>query len=99
MDRLNQFIVLIGQAVPKSDINIPKVEFSGNKFVAAMNIFLGIMGAISVLMIAIGGFKYTMSMGEPTSIKKAKDTILYAVIGLLIAILAGTIVNFVLGRV
>ncbi len=99
IDRINQVLVLIGQAVPKGDVNIPKVEFSASKFTGVMNIFLGIMGAISVLMIAVGGFKYTMSMGDPGAIKKAKDTILYAVIGLIVAILAGSIVNFVLGSV
>ena len=56
-------------------------------------------GSISVIMIAIGGFKYVTSLGESQAVAKAKDTILYAVIGLAVSILAFAIVNFVVGRI
>ncbi len=98
MDKLNQIAILIGQVVDKSQVNIPKVENPDQKIKPIMNLFLGLMGVISVLMIAIAGFKYTMSMGDPGAIKKAKDTILYAFIGLFVAILGAAIVNFVLGQ-
>lgn len=55
-------------------------------------------GAISVIMIIIGGFRYIVSGGDPSSTKGAKDTILYAVIGLVIAIFAQTIITFVLSN-
>ncbi len=61
-----------------------------------INMMLFLLGAIAVVMIVIGGFRYTTSNGEASSIKSAKDTILYAVIGLIVAILAYAIVNFVL---
>jgi len=60
-----------------------------------INTILMILGAVSVLVIIIGGVMYTLSSGEATAVKKAKDTILYAVIGLVIAILAYAIVRFV----
>jgi hypothetical protein len=56
-------------------------------------------GSISVIMIAIGGFKYVTSLGEGQAVAKAKDTILYAVIGLAVSMLAFAIVNFVVGRI
>lgn len=62
-----------------------------------VNILLFVLGAIAVIMIIIGGIRYTTSNGDASSIKGAKDTILYAVIGLVVAILAYAIVNFVLG--
>ena len=62
-----------------------------------VNILLFILGAIAVIMIIIGGVRYTTSNGDSSAIKGAKDTILYAVIGLVVAILAYAIVNFVLG--
>lgn len=60
------------------------------------NVLLFILGAIAVIMIIIGGIRYTTSNGEASHIKSAKDTILYSVIGLVVAILAYAIVNFVL---
>ncbi len=63
-----------------------------------INTLLYILGVIAVLMIVIGGIRYTTSNGEASGIKSAKDTILYAVIGLIVAILAYAIVNFVVGR-
>lgn len=61
-----------------------------------VNILLFVLGAIAVIMIIIGGVRYTTSNGDSGAIKSAKDTILYAVIGLVVAILAYAIVNFVL---
>lgn len=63
-----------------------------------VNILLYILGAAAVVMIVIGGLRYTTSNGDSGAIKSAKDTILYSVIGLVIAILAYAIVNFVLSQ-
>ena len=61
-----------------------------------VNVLLFILGAIAVIVIIIGGIRYTTSNGDPGQTKAAKDTILYAVIGLIVAILAYAIVSFVL---
>lgn len=63
-----------------------------------INLILTVLGMIAVIMIVIGGIRYTTSNGDASSIKGAKDTILYAVVGLIVAILSYAIVNFVLGR-
>lgn len=68
-----------------------------NGIKTVVNVLLFVLGAIAVIMIIIGGIRYTTSNGDSSSIKGAKDTILYAVIGLIVAILAYAIVNFVLG--
>ncbi len=54
-----------------------------------------LIGALSVIMIIVGGFRYVVSQGESGRVKSAKDTIMYAVIGLVVAILAWVIVDFV----
>lgn len=64
-----------------------------------INIFSLVVGVVSVIMIIIGGFKYITSGGDSSNITGAKNTILYAIIGLVIVALAQTIVRFVLGRV
>ena len=58
-----------------------------------------LVGVVSVIMIIIGGFKYVISSGDANNTKSAKDTILYALIGLVIAVLAQVIVAFVLNKV
>ena len=62
------------------------------------NTLLLLIGIVAVIMIIIGGFQYIMSTGDQNRTRVAKDTILYAVIGLVVAVLAYSIVNFVLGR-
>lgn len=62
-----------------------------------VNTLLFIIGAVAVVMIIYGGFSYITSRGESAGITSAKNTILYAVVGLVIAILAYAIVNFVVG--
>jgi len=64
---------------------------------SVVNVLLFLLGAIAVIMIIIGGIRYATSNGDASGIKGAKDTILYAVIGLVVAILAYAIVNFIVG--
>lgn len=68
----------------------------GNVIEQVTNVLLFIIGAISVIMIIIGGIKYTISNGDSGAITSAKNTIFYAVIGLVVALLAYAVVNFVL---
>jgi len=67
------------------------------RFKDVVNILLYIIGAIAVIMIIFGAIRYTTSGGDSSHVKAAKDTILYAVVGLVVAILAYAIVNFVVG--
>ncbi len=69
-----------------------------NMVQTAINAALVVLGMISVLMIVIGGIRYSTSNGESAKVKSAKDTIIYSVVGLVVAIMAYTIVNFVVGR-
>ena len=64
-----------------------------------INILLWAIGIVSVIMIIIGGFRYVTSNGDSSQVTAAKNTIMYSVIGLIIAIFAYGIVNFVVFRV
>ncbi len=55
-----------------------------------------VVGILAVIVIIIGGVNYTLSQGDPGKVKKAKDTILYGIIGLIVSLLAFAIVQFVL---
>lgn len=69
---------------------------AGNMIKNVINILLYVLGAIAVIMIVVGGVRYTVSAGNSSSTKEAKDTIIYAIVGLVIALMSYTIVNFVL---
>lgn len=64
-----------------------------------LQVFSAVVGFIAVIMIIVGGLKYIMSQGDANSINSAKNTLLYAVVGLVIVALAQIIVRFVLHRV
>ena len=61
-----------------------------------INVLLFIVGALAVVMLIWGGIRYTTSAGNATSIAAAKNTIMYSIIGLVVAFLAYAIVNWVL---
>ncbi|MBB1531753.1 hypothetical protein HG461_001340 [Candidatus Saccharibacteria bacterium] len=63
------------------------------------NTILLIVGLISVIMLVYGGLRYILSGGDSKKVTDAKNTILYAIIGLIISLLAFAIVNFVLNSV
>lgn len=61
-----------------------------------VDFIIGLIGIVAVFMVIFGGFQYTTSQGDAGKVKKAKDTILYGIVGLVVALLAFGIVNFVL---
>lgn len=68
-------------------------------FTGITNTILYFIGIISVIMLIFGGLKYALSAGDSKKVTDAKNTILYALIGLIISVLAYAIVNFVLNIV
>lgn len=64
----------------------------------AISVLSFVVGIAAVIMVIIGGFKYVISNGDSNSINSAKNTILYAIIGLVVAGLAQVLVRYVLSR-
>ncbi|MBR2659756.1 hypothetical protein IKD60_03275 [Candidatus Saccharibacteria bacterium] len=64
-----------------------------------LNVIISVLGIVTVIMIILGGVQYMTSQGDPAKATKARNTILYGVIGLVVALLAFAIVNFVLDEV
>ena len=80
----------------KSDDQSADLFGDGGIFRTITNVLLFLIGAVAVIMLIIGGIRYTISGGDSTAVTSAKNTILYAVIGIVVALLAYAIVNFVL---
>ena len=86
--------VVDGSGCPESDSENSLPTIVGK----VINIFSWVVGAVSVIMIIYGGFKYITSGGDTNGVTAAKNTILYALIGLVIVALSQIIVNFVLNK-
>jgi hypothetical protein len=63
-----------------------------------MNVYI-VAGIVAVIVIIVGGIRYTTSGGDASGVKAAKDTILYAVVGLVVIIMAAAITDFVIKNV
>lgn len=70
----------------------------GGIFQRVANVLLLVLGAVAVIMLIIGGFRYVVSGGDSNAIEGAKNTILYAIIGIVVAFLAYAAVNFVINQ-
>lgn len=64
-----------------------------------INVVIGVVGVIAIAVIVIGGILYVTSAGDATKAKRAQHAIMYALVGLIIAILAFAIVNFILANI
>lgn len=86
--------------VSDTDCDTGDAEGSVNNIITTViNIFSLVVGVVSVIMIIIGGLKYITSGGESGNVTGAKNTILYAIVGLVIVALAQVVVKFVLNRI
>ena len=86
-------------AIDANNLGLPRVaanDATWGNLIGGVFVFTG---AWALLFIIIGAVRYASSAGDQGLITKAKDTILYAVIGLIVSMLAFTGVQFVLGRI
>ena len=72
-------------------------DLQGN-VIAILNAVIGVLSFVCVVVIIIGGVTYMTSSGDAGKVKKAKDTILYVLIGLVVCVLAFALVNFVISN-
>lgn len=89
----------IGEGINCAGNSLPE-NLSGREGIITIviNILLAIVGTTAVIVIIVGALRMVLSAGNEKTVESARNTILYAVIGLIIAVLAFAIVNFVVGR-
>ena len=93
---MNRFFYLLAKLeVPST---LPQTDANGVKIQTVLQVAFVVAGSIALLVASIGAFKYVISQGDPQAVEKAKNTILYAIIGLVVALSAWTLVTFVLNR-
>lgn len=95
----NFLLTLAQTIIDKNTANLPEVAADQSTLGTILNFIWKVLGILSVIFVAIGGLKYTLSAGDSNQVNSAKNTILYAVIGLVISLSVFLIVNFVLSKV
>ena len=80
------------------DTGLPTVKANGDQLQAALQIVFGVIGALAVLMIVIAGLRFVLAQGNSQETARARNTIIYAVLGLVISLAAEAFVAFVLGK-
>lgn len=95
MDRIRMMLanIDIGGQVDKIEGGDVSLEVSVRNI---LSVVFTLVGVIAVVMIVVGGIFYIISQGNADKIQKAKSTILYGIVGLIVTLLAFAIVNFVL---
>lgn len=98
---ITNYLTGMAKILDKNSLDIPKdgggnpVTLSSSTVENVLKVVFGVAGGVAVIMIVLGGFKYISSLGNAQNVAKAKDTILYAVIGLVVCIAGYAIVQFV----
>ena len=76
--------------VPKTDPSVVEAN--------AINLVFWAVGVLAVIMIIVAGVQMITSAGDPGAVTKAKRTLVYSIVGLIVAVLAYAIVNFIIGK-
>ena len=80
------------------DVNLPNVAATGSNVQVIVQIAFAVIGVIALIFLLFAAIEMVTSQGDPQRIAKSRQAILYAVIGLIVAVSAETIVTFVLGK-
>jgi len=79
--------------------DLPVVGASGASIASIFQLVFGVIGSLAVLIIVVAGLRFILANGDPQTVSQARNTIIYAAVGLAIAVSAEIIVTFVLGHV
>ena len=94
---MNNVLEQIAAKINPSEVGIEKID-ANNVVLGVLNTVYFISGAAAVIVIIIAGILYTISDGDSNKIARAKNAILYAVVGLVIIMGAFVITGFISGR-
>lgn len=96
IDSLIQQAYLLAAAVDPG--TLPRASADTNAIKAIMSIFFVLIGAVALAMIVVSGLRYITSAGDPQKASQAKDGVIFALVGLAIAVTAEAIIAFVGNR-
>lgn len=80
-------------------VGVPNQNVNAGSFTRALNVVYMVAGVIAVVSVIIAGILFTTSSGDPQKAARARNAILYSVIGIVVVAFAFAVTNFVIGRV
>ena len=83
----------------EDELNIPQAELDSNSFATGLELVFGVLGAAAFIIMVVAGLKFVTSRGNPDGVAKARNTVIYAAIGLVLSLLSFSIVKFVLRNI
>ena len=86
---------LLGDA---SSLGVPRNVPTNATIYRVVDLVFMIAGAVAVIIVIVAGINYSLSVGEPSKTAKAKDAIIYSVVGLIVVAASFVIVKFIIGR-
>jgi uncharacterized membrane protein YidH (DUF202 family) len=78
--------------------SLPQIDAGSGRLQVILSTFFAILAAAALLVVVIAGLRYVNSAGDPNTMSKTKNTIIYASVGLVVAMSGFAIVNFVLNN-
>ena len=93
---MKTFLFQLAQTISPDEVGLTNTS-GDDIFTAALNTFYFIAGTVAVIVIIVTGITYASSGGDSSKVTKAKNQILYSVIGLVLVFSAFAITNFVIG--
>lgn len=94
---LPKILAAVNTTVPVD--NIPKVQLNAATIGAILSTVFTLVGGLAILFLLVGAVRYVTSNGDQSQLTQAKNTILYAIIGIVVSLSAFAIVQFVVGQV
>lgn len=95
MMSINQLFSATDIKISASEIGAPSVAADSNALQDGLGMVYFIAGIVCVIMIIIGGIRYVTSQGDSGGVQSAKNTVLYAVIGLVVILLAAAVTQLI----
>lgn len=94
---MKHFLLQFAQKIDAGQVGIPEAN-ENQLLLNGLNLVYFLAGAIAVITIVIAGVLYSSSSGDAGRITKAKNLLTYAIIGIIIIVVAFAVTNFVIGR-
>lgn len=94
----NLIFLAVDTKINPGDVGVPQVQLNNNALSSILGVVFLVIGGMATLFLLVGAVRYVTSGGDQKNIKQAKDTILYSIVGMVVSMIAFTIVQFTLGK-
>lgn len=97
-----ELITRLAAIIDRNEVMIPKTEFqtgANSKITSIVELVFGVFGGVALIIIILAGIQFITSQGDPQKTAKARNTIIYAAVGLAVSLTAFAIVSVVVNRV